>query len=478
MWSTLTLQRPKLKEKQVKSNLTHEKFKLRRAKTFCDNISANDNGAGPVNDSKTNQRTWLKNIRNWRKKFMMKNELNFTDDGFSKSCSASRDSLDKISCGPGLSEKVSRRAILDRSLNYNSINGCLEDEDDIWYNTNKLFQDHINEIHGKWDSIEDDIWGKVIVMERNRRVAKAYIRSPVVSVGGGREGFDGLRVGLQGFENPFRDNETRQVMSRLGGQCCRIQMDSEGFVDVRRTGKTEVNVMSALAATSHTTRLGTMGRRKPVEGPQVLEADQALLMFDMAKLKRNVADSFMYHGTGNRNKRELELECVTTLSFVKNNESILEQPCWIILINLVSLDFLRTSLSQQPVFTLRGCPAPGDLKSRPRLSLPYEQNTSQTNPRERPSTSTINRNKGSRDKKAGGGGGGDSLYYCGIQARISQFVLSEANRNRKKIQESISRYTKKSDDTEDDSDTDDTEYSRIEPENIYSTGQRYDVKWR
>ena len=185
-------------------------------------------------------------------------------------------------------------------------------------------------------------------MERNRRVAKAYIRSPVVSVGGGREGFDGLRVGLQGFENPFRDNETRQVMSRLGGQCCRIQMDSEGFVDVRRTGKTEVNVMSALAATSHTTRLGTMGRRKPVEGPQVLEADQSLLMFDMAKLKRNVADSFMYHGTGNRNKRELELECVTTLSFVKNNESILEQPCWIILINLVSLDFLRTSLSQQP----------------------------------------------------------------------------------------------------------------------------------
>ena len=96
MWSTLTLQRPKLKEKQVKSNLTHEKFKLRRVKTFCDNISANDNGAGPVNDSKTNQRTWLKNIRNWRKKFMMKNELNFTDDGFSKSCSVSRDSLDKI----------------------------------------------------------------------------------------------------------------------------------------------------------------------------------------------------------------------------------------------------------------------------------------------------------------------------------------------------------------------------------------------
>ena len=26
------------------------------------------------------------------------------------------------------------------------------------------------------------------------------------------------------------------------------------------------------------------------------------------------------------------------------------------------------------------------------------------------------------------------MYYCGIQARISQFVLAEANRNRKAVQ--------------------------------------------
>ena len=80
------------------------------------------------------------------------------------------------------------------------------------------------------------------------------------------------------------------------------------------------------------------------------------------QLKRRLADSFMYHGT----KRDLELECVTTLSFGRSYDSILEQvrsssshwsvvymcvlvqPCWIILINLVSLDFLRTSFAQQP----------------------------------------------------------------------------------------------------------------------------------
>lgn len=114
-----------------------------------------------------------------------------------------------------MSEKVSRRAILDRSLNYDpKLDDTLPDQDDIWYSSSKLFEDHVSEIHGKWDAIEDDIWGKVIVMERNRRVAKAYVRSPVVSVGGGNEGFDGLRVGLKGFDNPFRDEETRAVLSR------------------------------------------------------------------------------------------------------------------------------------------------------------------------------------------------------------------------------------------------------------------------
>ena len=114
-----------------------------------------------------------------------------------------------------MSEKVSRRAILDRSLNYDpKMDESRYDQEDIWFSSAKLFEDHVSEIHGKWDAIEDDIWGKVIVMERNRRVAKAYVRSPVVSVGGGQEGFDGLRVGLQGFDNPFRDEETRAVLSR------------------------------------------------------------------------------------------------------------------------------------------------------------------------------------------------------------------------------------------------------------------------
>ena len=57
-----------------------------------------------------------------------------------------------------------------------------------------LLQDHIDEVLSKWHSIDDEIWAKVIVLERNRRVAKAYARAPVLTVNGSEDGFDGFRL--------------------------------------------------------------------------------------------------------------------------------------------------------------------------------------------------------------------------------------------------------------------------------------------
>lgn len=56
-----------------------------------------------------------------------------------------------------------------------------------------VVQDHIQEVLDKWNQIDDEIWAKVIVFERNRRVAKAYARAPVLTVNGSNDGFDGFR---------------------------------------------------------------------------------------------------------------------------------------------------------------------------------------------------------------------------------------------------------------------------------------------
>ena len=55
-------------------------------------------------------------------------------------------------------------------------------------------QDHLVEVLNKWDDIDDEIWAKVIIMERNRRTAKAYARAPVLTVNGSHDGFDGFRL--------------------------------------------------------------------------------------------------------------------------------------------------------------------------------------------------------------------------------------------------------------------------------------------
>ena len=56
-----------------------------------------------------------------------------------------------------------------------------------------MLQEHIQEVLDKWTQIDDEIWAKVIVFERNRRLAKAYARTPVLTINGSDDGFDGMR---------------------------------------------------------------------------------------------------------------------------------------------------------------------------------------------------------------------------------------------------------------------------------------------
>ena len=56
----------------------------------------------------------------------------------------------------------------------------------------------------------------MIVLERNRRIAKAYARAPVLTVNGSDDGVDGFRIGLAGFDNPMRDPKTEEAKRLIG----------------------------------------------------------------------------------------------------------------------------------------------------------------------------------------------------------------------------------------------------------------------
>lgn len=75
----------------------------------------------------------------------------------------------------------------------------------------------MKEIVDKWHSIDDEIWAKIICMERNRRIAKAYARRHTISIDGGTDDYlDGTTLGLNSFENPDRDSKTSYIKRYIG----------------------------------------------------------------------------------------------------------------------------------------------------------------------------------------------------------------------------------------------------------------------
>jgi len=347
---------------------------------------------------------------------------------------------------------VSRRKILSRSRDDLNLEGPAqaEDEEDVWYQKEKLYKEHIQEVLNKWQSIDDEIWAKIIVLERNRRVAKAYARAPVLTVNGSDDGFDGFRIGLAGFENPMRDQKTEEV-KRTIGQGCKIKMDDSGNILVKRIAKSNVYVK----LTSEENAIASDILKLP-NGQ--LESEKPVKLFDMKKFQQNVSREMR---RAYPDRRKLECQCISAIAFVRNENDILDCPCWIMLINIVAMDMLKSKMP--PIKN----PRPAiDIRNRPRIPVPDEDPYSIAGSGSSGSSGNGNRER-SRDKPpklpprdnsiyATGGLGKvkpdydhmedsrlrqptesrgkqskkDDPYYCGLRARIPNFAKSKAQKEK------------------------------------------------
>ncbi len=43
-------------------------------------------------------------------------------------------------------------------------------------------------------------------------------------------------------------------------------------------------------------------------------------------------------------RRKLEAQCISAIAFVKNELDLLDSPCWIMLINIVAMDMLKSKM--------------------------------------------------------------------------------------------------------------------------------------
>lgn len=256
------------------------------------------------------------------------------------------------------SEMVSRRRILSRSrddLHMDSTFQPPEEEEDVWYQKDKLYKDHIQEVLDKWTQIDDEIWAKVIVLERNRRVAKAYARAPVLTVNGSDDGFDGFRIGLCGFDNPMRDQKTEEFKRHIG-HGVKIKMDDAGNILIKRVSKCNVYIKSTGQGDENA--IGNEILKLP---NNALEPEKPVKLFDMKKFQSNVNRELR---RAYPDRRRLECQCLSAIAFVKNEQELLECPIWVLIINVVAMDMLKSKLP--PVQRVM------DIKNRPRIPIPDE----------------------------------------------------------------------------------------------------------
>lgn len=241
------------------------------------------------------------------------------------------------------------------------------------------YQDHVGEILSKWDQIDDEIWAKVVVMERNRRVAKAYARTPVLTIAGGGGsstnkssspsspsspstnlvGFNGHRVTLGAFANAHRDRTVRAAI-RAAGDGLLVRMDEEGnLLGKRSSERSEVSLLQN-------------SDLKQQQKPAKISAKNSVLLFDMAAFRSALEKEVLGGGKGVRRsfqtssspstlekvRAALQAQCFVFLGFgngfsanssSNSSSSLLRTPVWAILVNLVALEMLFSSLPS-PLF--------------------------------------------------------------------------------------------------------------------------------
>jgi len=246
-----------------------------------------------------------------------------------KILSRSRDDLNLDMGGPGHGEEADETPPLRN-------NNFIEQED-VWFHKDKLYSDHVQEVLDKWESIDDEIWAKVIVLERNRRVAKAYARAPVLTVNGSPDGFDGFRIGLNGFDNPMRDPKVDEVKSLIG-QGCKVKMDATGNILVKRLSRAPVFVKNTIEENSISNDILKLPNTGLLDPP-----DKPFKLFDMRKFQQNVNRELK---RAYPDRRKLEAQCISAVSFVKNEQDLLYSPVWMMLINVVALEMLNAKMPQ------------------------------------------------------------------------------------------------------------------------------------
>ncbi|CAD7014982.1 unnamed protein product [Ceratitis capitata] len=272
----------------------------------------------------------------------------------------------------------------------------------------------------------------------------------------------------------MRDADTKLVKKSVG-EGFKIKMDDIGNILIKRYGKSNVFVHNTSMANEETVIGGDI-LQMPNMG---LTAGTSAKLFDMRKYTTNINREF---SRSYPESRRLERQCLSAISLVKSNNNLINNPLWILVINIVAIDMLKNRLqtlpksvdatgmrvpiagSEDPYSTIEsqvGLIYPTPAASDDSNNSNNSNNSSQSSKGRRsvynggfldespyvpkpdyeiynqsvPMLSSSQKNKSELRKKQ------DDPYYCGLLARIPNFIKSSKkypNKKESKISRKIS----------------------------------------
>lgn len=162
----------------------------------------------------------------------------------------------------------------------------------------------------------------------------------------------------------MRDVKTADFKRQIG-QGVKLKMDDAGNILVRRYARSNVYVKATATAAAGTGaaagNTGTGGKGGDAENSisadilklpgQALEADKVLKLFDMKKFQSNINRELRQ---AYPDRRRLELQCLSAVAFVRSEPEVLDCPVWVLIVNVVAMDLLKSKLPPSECWTPAG----------------------------------------------------------------------------------------------------------------------------
>lgn len=119
-------------------------------------------------------------------------------------------------------------------------------------------------------------------------------------------------------------------------QGVKIKMDDAGNILIKRISKCNVYIKNT--GQDDENAIGNEILKLP---NNALDPEKPVKLFDMKKFQSNVNRELR---RAYPDRRRLECQCLSAIAFVKNESELLECPIWVLIINVVAMDMLKSKL--------------------------------------------------------------------------------------------------------------------------------------